>query len=63
MEGLKEKIDYCRVDYAPGMYEYLTNDTNGRASKLLQKCYYYIRIKRIDKIPDGKKINKIYIRQ
>ena len=65
--------DFCRVDYYTGIYEYLKNDTpilyttdigetiiEYRNHKLMKNSYYYQRIKRMSKLPEGKKINTVY---
>ena len=66
--------DFCRVDYYTGVYEYLENDTpifhrtdkgkktiiEYRNHKLMKESYHYQRIKRMSKLPEGKKINTVY---
>ena len=66
-------MDYCRVDYKNGFFEFLKNDTpiyhqkdsgeqyiEYRSSHLMKKSYNYQRIKRIKKLPEGRKINVLY---
>lgn len=71
------KPDYVRVDYDNGFYEYLANDTpadlyfddegrcmlNWRNSQLLKCAIYYKRIKRMSRIPEGKKLNTKYVNE
>ena len=66
-------MDYCRVDYKNGFFEYLENNIpihhqmdsgeqyiEYRSRRLMQKCYNYQRIKRLKKLPEGRKINVLY---
>lgn len=69
-------LDFVRVDYENGLYEYLPNDTLAwyecsydevvpiwRNSELMEHNYRYIRIKRMSKIPEDKQLNKLYGRK
>lgn len=58
-------MDYVRVDYANGVYAYYKNNVDVgdgiyRARKLLNSHPYYIRIRRIKKLPKGKKTDVLY---
>ena len=66
-------MDYCRVDYKNGFFEFFKNDTpishkmdtgeiytEYRSHKLMMKTYNYQRIKRIKELPEGRKIGIIY---
>lgn len=58
-------MDYCRVDYNTGYYEYLENDTLTRLGEyrnheLMSTQYKYQRIKRIKELPTGKEIKTLY---
>lgn len=66
-------MDYCRVDYKNGFFEFFINDTpiyhrtgsgevytEYRSHKLMMKTYNYQRIKRIKKLPEGRKVGIIY---
>lgn len=60
-------MDYCRVDFANGVYMYLENNVQtfgekNRAEYLMKKLYRYKRIKRMYQIPPNKEINHLYIR-
>lgn len=69
-------LDFVRVDYENGLYEYLPNDELvwyecsfnkvtpiWRNSELMKHNYKYIRIKRMSKIPKDKQLNKLYGRK
>ena len=58
-------MDYVRVDYDNDLYEYFKNDVdcgNGemRARQLLRNHWACIRMKRIAKLPQGKRANILY---
>jgi hypothetical protein len=66
-------MDYCRVDYKTGYYEYLENDIpiyhqmdsgeqyiDYRNHELLETQYNYQRIKRLKKLPEGKEVKVLY---
>ena len=66
-------MDYCRVDYETGYYEYLENDVpiyyhrsseecilEYRNHELLETQYKYKRIKRLKKLPKGKEVRVLY---
>ena len=51
-------MTYVRVDWDNGDYQYFENDTLGydefRNGFLMANCFYYKRIRRLDKLPLGK---------
>ena len=57
-------MSYVRVDYTNGCYEYFKNDTpcrdGMRASSLLRHNYLYIRLRKMNQLPEGKRCNKLY---
>ena len=57
-------MSYVRIDYANGCYEYLKNDTpclsGMRANPLLRHAYKYIRLRKMNELPEGKKCDKLY---
>lgn len=62
-------MDYCRIDFYDGKYIYVKNDTldvfgEYRAKYLLKRNQpvQYQRIKRIQTLPPGKKVNKFYFK-
>lgn len=58
-------MDYVRVDYSNGIYEYYKNDTltfdgTYRSQFLMKTSYRYIRIRRLKELPKEKKIGILY---